>query len=193
MRTVLRTRLSGPRHAFAPLFLSCLATLAGCGSSTSSDAPSGPSGASAPTGAPPEPQVEDERPWTPAEVRAGRADGSLPERMELRDDLVVEVQRAGLGPLCDMYDTVSIHYDIAMQETGAILDSSRQRGTPVFSELGSGSWIPGLERALLGLRVGTQVRILVPAFLGYGEQGSAVQRIPGNADLLIDAEVLLVR
>jgi FKBP-type peptidyl-prolyl cis-trans isomerase len=54
-----------------------------------------------------------------------------------------------------------------------------------------GRVIPGFEQALIGMRVGGKRRALIPSFLAYGAAGSP-PRIPPNADLIFDIEVLSV-
>jgi len=139
------------------------------------------------------PAPPDERPWTPAELRASRPDGDLPEVLELRDDLVVEVLSRGLGPLCEPFDEVTVHYEIFLDSSGTKFDSSRDRGQPVSAELGSQKWIPGMERALIGLRVGTEVVVHVPSELGYGKAGSPMMGIEGSADLRLELTILHAR
>jgi len=173
-------------------------SLAACGSGEPGPETTGlgqGTGAGTATGAVQEgpPAPPDERPWTPAELRAKRPDGDLPERLELRDDLVVEVQSTGLGPVCEPFDNVTVHYEIFLVSTGMKFDSSRDRNQPVSAELGSQKWIPGMERALIGLRVGTEIVVHVPSQLGYGEDGSPMMGIEGSADLRLELTILHAR
>ncbi len=185
-----------PRTRTPHRWLTCLLTgltLAACGPGEP-DPGQGP-GAGSATGAAQEgpPAPPDERPWTPAELRATRPDGDLPEVLELRDDLVVEIRSRGLGPLCEPFDEVTVHYEIFLVSSGMKFDSSRDRGQPVSTELGSQKWIPGMERALIGLRVGTEILVHVPSGLGYGESGSPMMGIEGSADLRLELTILHAR
>jgi len=189
-----RPRTRSPRRKLAYLLGGL--TLAACGSAESDPESTGPGegtgpGAGAAQVGPPAPP--DERPWTPAELRAARPEGDLPERLELHDDLVVEIQSTGLGPVCEPFDNVTVHYEIFLVSTGMKFDSSRDRGQPVSSELGSQKWIPGMERSLIGLRVGTEVVIHVPSALGYGPEGSQIMGVQGDADLRLELTILHAR
>ena len=84
---------------------------------------------------------------------------------------------------------VSFHY--AVSESGAEqpLDSSRDRGTPMFALLGHQQLVPGVERALEGREAGERFEIDVPPEDGYGERREGmIQRVPKkyfrNADKL---------
>lgn len=50
--------------------------------------------------------------------------------------------------------------------------------------------IPGFKEALLQLKVGDNVRIFIPAYLGLGARGGARGLIPPNADLFFDVEIM---
>ena len=58
--------------------------------------------------------------------------------------------------------------------------------------LGAGSVIRGWDTGLVGMRVGGRRRITIPPELGYGSGGSP-PRIPGNASLVFDVELLNVQ
>ncbi|MXZ71971.1 MAG: FKBP-type peptidyl-prolyl cis-trans isomerase [Acidobacteria bacterium] len=82
--------------------------------------------------------------------------------------------------------------------TGWLYDPNAQdnKGTQFDSgnftfTLGIGQVIPGWDRGLLGMRVGGRRVIVIPPELGYGEDGSP-PRIPGNATLLFEVELLSI-
>lgn len=85
-------------------------------------------------------------------------------------------------------DTVSVHYT-GMFSSGEVFDSSRERGIPLSFVVGVGEVIPGWDEGLLGMRVGGQRKLVVPASLGYGETGYP-PNIPPGATLLFDIELL---
>jgi len=62
---------------------------------------------------------------------------------------------------------VSMHYRVATAE-GQHVDNSSP-GEPLAFLVGHGQIIPGLEKALMGKRVGDKVEVEVPPADGYGE------------------------
>ncbi len=84
---------------------------------------------------------------------------------------------------------VSFHYAVSESGAGRPLDSSRDRGTPMFALLGAQQLVPGVERALEGREVGERFEIDVPPEDAYGERRDGMlQRVPKkyfrNADKL---------
>jgi FKBP-type peptidyl-prolyl cis-trans isomerase SlyD len=73
---------------------------------------------------------------------------------------------------------VSFHYSVA-DESGEVVDSSRERGEPLVVLLGHGNIIPGLENALEGRAVGETFSVSVPPEQAYGARNpDAIQRVP---------------
>lgn len=77
-------------------------------------------------------------------------------------------------------DNVSVHYTGKLSN-GKEFDSSFNRGVPIEFELGSGMVIPGWEQGILGMCIGEQRTLNIPAELGYGSR--AIGPIPANSDL----------
>lgn len=72
---------------------------------------------------------------------------------------------------------VHLEYTL-MNEQGEVLDSNRGRTPLVFTQ-GQGEVIPGLERALLGMKVGEHKRVTVPPEEGYGPiDPAAITEVP---------------
>lgn len=64
-------------------------------------------------------------------------------------------------------DTVKVHYTGTLQD-GSVFDSSRSR-EPLEFKIGSGSLIPGFEKAVLGLSIGESTKVDIPSGEAYGE------------------------
>lgn len=64
-------------------------------------------------------------------------------------------------------DTVKVHYTGTLQD-GSVFDSSRSR-EPLEFQIGSGSLIPGFEKAVLGLSIGESTKVDIPSGEAYGE------------------------
>jgi FKBP-type peptidyl-prolyl cis-trans isomerase FkpA len=84
--------------------------------------------------------------------------------------------------------TVSFHYTGYLTD-GTRFESSRDRGQPFIAR--PNQLIPGFAEGLLGMKVGSSRRLIVPPALGYGVGGS-FPCIPGNATLIFDVEVLSI-
>ena len=75
--------------------------------------------------------------------------------------------------------------------SGSIFDDSRARNCPIKLLLGRGTLVPGLDRALLEMRVGERAEVTVGPEGGYGRAGSVeLPCVPGSATLTYDVEML---
>ncbi len=92
---------------------------------------------------------------------AARASDDAPEAgTPLEAQPIVEAQEVQPGAV--------VHLEFTLHdESGALLDDNRGRPPLVFTH-GKGEVIPGLERALTGMKVGDTKRITVPPEDGYG-------------------------
>ena len=80
---------------------------------------------------------------------------------------------------------VSINYKLTVE--GEVVDSSDGKDPLTYTQ-GSGQIIPGLERQLLGLKVGDKKSVVVEAKDAYGERNpNAVQKVERNAFKDVDA------
>lgn len=102
--------------------------------------------------------------------------------------LQYRVLEAGTGPRPAPGSRVTVHYRGRLLD-GTEFDSSRERGTPATLDLAN--VIPGWREALPLMRQGARWRVVVPAALGYGEDGVGGVIGP-NETLLFDIELLEV-
>jgi peptidylprolyl isomerase len=90
----------------------------------------------------------------------------------------------------DKGEEITVNYSGWLKDTGALFDSSLKPGrTPYQFALGYGRVIKGWDEGVEGMKVGETRRLIVPAALGYGAEGSP-PIIPANADLVFDITVL---
>lgn len=83
--------------------------------------------------------------------------------------------------------TVVVEYTGALTSDGSIFDSTDSRaGEP--AEFALSDVIAGFRDGIVGMKVGGERRILIPASLGYGEQGGG--SIPADSDLVFDVKLL---
>ncbi|OPH38322.1 FKBP-type peptidyl-prolyl cis-trans isomerase [Moraxella equi] len=122
-------------------------------------------------------------------------------------DLVV-----GDGKPAERGALITAHYTGYLAD-GTVFDSSHHRGQVFETVIGTGRVIKGWDLGVLGseigekllakwgisvdlpacepMRVGGKRRLIVPAFLGYGER--AVGKIPPNSDLVFEIELIDVK
>lgn len=103
----------------------------------------------------------------------------------------------GTGAEATSGKSVTVHYtgwlysESAANHHGSQFDSSRG-GTPFTFTLGAGGVIKGWDQGIVGMKVGGQRTLIIPPGLGYGSAGYP-PRIPGNATLVFDVELLSVQ
>lgn len=124
------------------------------------------------------PAVTLDESGAPSVDLAGQEDAT-----ELVSQLLIE----GTGDPVEVGDEVFVHYSGWLLD-GTQFDSSWTRGAPANFILSEGSLIKGWVDGLAGVPVGSQVLLVIPASLGYGETGSA--SIPGGATLVFVVDVL---
>lgn len=83
---------------------------------------------------------------------------------------------------------VVVHYEGRLAESGALFDSSYERGDPeVFP---SNALISGWVEALAMMKPGDHWMLYIPSELGYGETGTPGGPIPPNTALQFEVELL---
>lgn len=101
--------------------------------------------------------------------------------------------RVGTGAEATAGRSVSVNYSgwlystTAADNKGTLFDSGN---FPFVA--GSNQAIEGFSRAVVGMRVGGLRRVVIPPNLGYGAAGNP-PRIPGNATLLFEIELVAVQ
>jgi peptidylprolyl isomerase len=101
------------------------------------------------------------------------------------------ILKAGKGATAKKGQTVSVHYTGTFTN-GEKFDSSRDRGQPFSFILGQGQVIAGWDEALSTMKVGERRKLTIPSKLGYGAAGAGGGKIPPNATLIFDVELLKI-
>lgn len=94
----------------------------------------------------------------------------------------------GKGPEAVKGDTVVMKYEGKLVSDESVFDAS----SSFEFTLGAGDVIKGWDQGILGMRVGGQRKLEVPATLGYGKRGAAPE-IPPNADLIFTVSMKKIK
>jgi FKBP-type peptidyl-prolyl cis-trans isomerase len=104
--------------------------------------------------------------------------------------LQYNVIKEGTGPKPKATDTVTVNYRGTLIE-GTEFDSSNKHGQPATLPLNGviKGWTEGLQL----MKVGSKYQFFIPSDLAYGEQVQPGGRIPPNATLLFEVELLDIK
>lgn len=103
--------------------------------------------------------------------------------------LVGEDVTVGTGTPVAPGDMVSVNYT-GMLTDGTVFDASSDHGGPFSFTVGAGQVIQGWDQGLLGMQVGGERLLAIPASLAYG--ANAVGSIPANSTLIFDIQLLSI-
>lgn len=99
-----------------------------------------------------------------------------------------EILKEGTGEAVRVGQVAEVHYDGTLVD-GTMFDSSRRRGQTFSFILGRGQVIRGWDEGVVGMKVGEQRKLTIPADMGYGASG-VPGVIPPNATLVFDVELV---
>lgn len=109
-----------------------------------------------------------------------------PGRSRRLTRLAVTTLIRGHGPKVRTGSLVTVNYVLARYRTGAELDASWDTGQPLPPfRVGSGAVVEGFDRGLVGVPVGSRVRLDVPARMAYGNPAAA-GRPSGDLRFIVD-------
>jgi FKBP-type peptidyl-prolyl cis-trans isomerase len=98
--------------------------------------------------------------------------------------------KEGSGEVVKEGATVTAHYTGALAKDGTIFESSKDSGQPATFPLAQ--VIQGWQKGVPGMKVGGIRRLIIPASLAYGEQGSP-PKIGPNEPLVFDIELISIQ
>jgi peptidylprolyl isomerase len=102
-------------------------------------------------------------------------------------DLVVQTLIEGSGPVVPDGATITAHYSGWLWD-GTQFDSSWATGSPLTITLAQGYVIDGWTQGLVGQPVGSQVLLIIPPSLGYGDADQGT--IPPGSTLVFVVDIL---
>ncbi|MCW8132737.1 MAG: FKBP-type peptidyl-prolyl cis-trans isomerase [Planctomycetota bacterium] len=118
----------------------------------------------------------------PAEVRLAKAHGLMYADLKI-----------GAGDEAAAGDEVDVQYTGWLEKDGTKFDGSLDHGGKPFTfTIGEGGVIKGWDLGVPGMKTGGKRKLVIPANLGYGAQGSP-PKIPAGASLVFDVELVAVR
>jgi FKBP-type peptidyl-prolyl cis-trans isomerase FkpA len=81
-------------------------------------------------------------------------------------------------------------YDLAKPgRKGARFDSTVERGVPLSVLIGVGRMISGVDRGILGMKVGGERTLVIPPRMGYGDR-LAFGELPPNSTLIFEVRLV---
>jgi peptidylprolyl isomerase len=125
-------------------------------------------------------------PSLPVITLAGNGEPSIefPSDFEPGDELIVQTLIQGYGPLVQADSLLTVQYTGWLTD-GTVFDSSWQRDPAIFP---LPNVIEGWREGLEGINVGSQVLLVIPPSLGYGDQDRG--SIPANSTLIFVIDIL---
>lgn len=144
---------------------------------------------------------EIEIPW-----KMGYGERGSPPTIEGKQDLLFEVKllavvkqaernvfeyedtKIGTGEPVKLGDKVEIHY-VAHYTNGKFLDDTRKRGKTVPFTVGKEEVVSGVEKGVIGMRVGGQRILTLPPDAAWGQWGNT-KTIAGNQVLVIKVDLV---
>lgn len=93
-------------------------------------------------------------------------------------EIQISVLKEGDGIPVEDGDTTLLQYYGVDWSTGESFDSSWANGAPI--SIDGNTYVPGFIQALSGQKVGSQVLVVIPPALGYGEEGASDHELAGK-------------
>lgn len=105
-------------------------------------------------------------------------------------DLLVGIGNEVISGQTVVYDYRAFLYEEnAPQNLGKEFDSSYRRNQPMKLVVGAKQQLPGLEKALLGMKSGGQRLVILKPSMAYGEDGAGDNLVPPNAKVVFLLEL----
>lgn len=122
-------------------------------------------------------------------TKAGPPQGVVGKEIVLLNGLKYVDLVLGTGKTVGQESKVYVQY-IGRLKDGSKYVNTRDKGKPVIFFVNEDKAIRGLRDGVQGMRVGGKRKLIIPPELAYGDKGSGDGKIPPNAELTIEIEVL---
>jgi len=104
------------------------------------------------------------------------------------------VKAGGGGAVVSKGNTVTVHATGVVQQTGKKFWSTKDPGQKAFTyQAGLGKVITGWDQGCLGMSVGEERKLVIPADEGYGAAGFPAWGIPPGGTLEFTLECLSIQ
>jgi peptidylprolyl isomerase len=97
----------------------------------------------------------------------------------------------GSGATAAEGDCLQMKYYGTLASDGTMFDENYTKSTLLQFQLGAGQVITGWDQGLVGMKVGSTRRLVIPASLGYGTEASG--SIPANSDLVFVVKLVSIK
>jgi hypothetical protein len=101
--------------------------------------------------------------------------------------------KVGTGAAATSTSTVGVLYTGAVADTGVIFQSSLDSSPDPVSFALNGGVIVGFQDGIVGMKIGGERQLLIPASDAYGANPPANSGIPANAALVFNVTLLSVK
>ncbi|KAL0939321.1 FK506-binding protein 4 [Colletotrichum truncatum] len=103
--------------------------------------------------------------------------------------VTIDDRKVGSGRAVKNGDTVGVRY-IGKLDDGKVFDANK-KGKPFSFKAGKGQVIKGWDIGIVGMTIGGERRLTIPAHLAYGSKG--LPGIPANSTLTFDVKLLEIK
>ncbi|KAK3382923.1 hypothetical protein B0T24DRAFT_27714 [Lasiosphaeria ovina] len=103
--------------------------------------------------------------------------------------VTIDDRKVGTGRTVKSGDKVGMRY-IGKLQNGKVFDSNK-KGAPFSFKIGKGEVIKGWDIGIVGMSVGGERRLTIPASLAYGSR--SMPGIPSNSTLIFDVKLLEIK
>jgi len=123
--------------------------------------------------------------------KAGDTPGEKPTPVKktIANGIVVEDHVVGTGPMAKKGNTVRMRY-VGKLTNGKEFDKNTS-GKPFSFNLGKGEVIKGWDEGIVGMQVGGERRLTIPANMAYGKK--AQTNIPANSTLIFEVKLIEIK
>jgi len=112
-----------------------------------------------------------------------------PVKKTISNGIVVEDHVVGTGPMAKKGNTVRMRY-VGKLTNGKEFDKNTS-GKPFSFNLGKGEVIKGWDEGIVGMQVGGERRLTIPANMAYGKK--AQTNIPANSTLIFEVKLIEIK